>query len=130
MQVSRRTEEKEFETGMDTLELIKVHYGACMAARIKDNLRVMSGKVGNNKAKVLRDSGCNRMIIKRELEDETNFIGKVGYMMTVDRTLTRATITRIEIDTPFYTGTVEAMCMKDSLFDLFIWDVLGARKPE
>ena len=52
MQVSRRTEEEEAKMGMDTLKLktgekIKVLNGACMEAEIKDNLPVMSGKVGN-----------------------------------------------------------------------------------
>ena len=69
------------------------------------------------------------MIVKRELVDEADFIGKVGYMMTVNRTLIRAPIARIEVNTPFYTGTVEAMCMKDPLFDLIIGNVPGARKP-
>ena len=50
-------------------------------------------------------------------------------MMTVYQTLIRALITRIEVDTPFYSGTVKAMCMKDFLFDLIIGNVPGARKP-
>ena len=41
----------------------------------------------------------------------------------------RGLIARIEVDTPFYTRTVEAICMKDPLFDLIIGNVLGARKP-
>ena len=49
--------------------------------------------------------------------------------MTVNQTLIRAPIARIEVDPPFYTGTVEAMCMKDPLFDLIIGNVPGARKP-
>ena len=62
--------------------------------------------------------------------NEVDFIGKVSYiMMTVNRTLIRAPISRIEVDTSFYTGTVEAMCMKDPLFDLIIGNVPGARKP-
>ena len=89
MQVSRKTEEKEAERGMDTLELktkekIKVLNGACMETEIKDNLPVMSGKVGNKNIEVLRDSGCNGVIFKRELVDEADVIGKVGYMMTVN----------------------------------------------
>ena len=64
MQVSRRTEEKEAERGMDTFELktgekIKVLNGVCMEAEIKDILPVMSGKAGNKNVEVLRDSGCN-----------------------------------------------------------------------
>ena len=61
--------------------------------------------------------------------DEADFIGKVGYMMTVNQTLIRAPIARTEVDTPIYTETVEAMCMKDPLFDLIIGNVPGARKP-
>ena len=60
--------------------------------------------------------------------DEADFIGTVGYMMTVNRTLIRAPIVKIEVDTPFYTETVEAMCMKNPLFDLIIGNVPGARK--
>ena len=100
-----------------------------MKTEIKDNLPVMSGKVGNKNVEVLRDSGCNGIIVKRELVDEADFIGKVGCMMTADQTLIRARIARIEVDTPFYTGTVEAMCMKDPLIDLIIGNVPGARKP-
>ena len=118
---------------MDTLELrtgekIKMLNGACMEAEIKDNLPLTSGKVGNNNVEVLRNSECNGVIVKRELVDEADFIGKVGYLMTVNRTLIRAPIARSEVDTPFYTETVEAMCMKDPLFDLIIGNVPGARK--
>ena len=125
MQVSRRTEKKETERGMDTLKLkagkkIKMLNGACMEAEIKDNLLVMSDKVRNKNVEVLRDSGCNGVIVKRKFVDEAEFFGKVGYMMTVNRTLIRAPIARIEVDTPFYTGTVEAVSMKDPLFDLII----------
>ena len=39
-----------------------------------------------------------------------------------------APIARIKVDTPFYTGTVEPMCMKDPLFVLIIQNVPGVRK--
>ena len=100
-----------------------------MEAEIKDNFPVRSGKVGNKTVEVLRGSGCNGVIVRRKLVNETNFFGKVDNTMTVDRTQTRAPIARIEVDTPFYTGTVEPMWMKNPLFDLIIGNVLGARKP-
>ena len=110
---------------MDTLELktgekIKVLNGACVEAEIEDNLSVMSGKVGNKNVEVLRDSGCNGVIVKRELVDEADFIGKVGCIMMVNRTLIRTPYARYKVDTPFYIGTVEAMCMKDPLLDLLL----------
>ena len=88
MQVSRRTEE-EAEREMDTLELkvgkkIKVLNGVYLEAEMKDNLPVMSGKVGNKNVEVLRDSGCNGVIVKRKLVDGADFFEKVGYMMRVN----------------------------------------------
>ena len=127
MQVSRRTEEKEAETGMDTLELktgekIKVN-GACMEAEIKDYLPVMSGKVGNKNVEVLRDSGCNGMIVERKL-----FYWKSG-LHDDGKSNANTSIARIEVDTPFYTGTIKALYMKDPRFDFIIGNVPGARKP-
>ena len=79
--------------------------------------------------KVLQDSGCNEVIVKRELVDVASFIGKKGYMMTVNKMLIRSSIARIEMDTPFSTGTAEAICIKDPLFDLIIKHVPGAKMP-
>ena len=84
MQVSRKTEEMEAESGIDTLELktgekIKVLNGACMEAEIKDNkLPVLSGKVGNKNVEVLRDS-----FLLTITPLHPHFIGKMGYMMTL-----------------------------------------------
>ena len=76
----------------------------------------------------MRDSGCNGMIVKRKLVDKEDFTGEVGHMMTVNRTLIRASFARINVDTTFYIETVKVMCMKDNIFDLNIGKVLGARK--
>ena len=51
MQKSRRTEKKDTEIGMDSLELkteenIKVFKGACIEAEVKENMPVISDKVG------------------------------------------------------------------------------------
>ena len=110
-------------------EKIKVRNGACMA-EIKDNLPVSSGKIGGKKVEVLRDTGCNGVIIRRKLVDETDFTGKMEHIMTVDRTIKRAPVTKVEMDTPFYVGTVEALCLQDPLFDLIIGNVPGARRSD
>ena len=34
------------------------------------------------------------------------------------------------MDAPYFTGTVEALCLQDPLFDLIIGNVSGARKPD
>ena len=103
MQVPRINDEEEDGLGMETLEVksgekIKVLNGACMA-EIKDNLPVLSRKVGGKKVEVLRDTGCSGVIIRRELVDEADFSGEMGHIMTVDRTLKRAPMAKIEVDT-------------------------------
>ena len=103
--------------------------GACMV-EIKDNFSVLSGKVGGKKVEVLRDTGCSGVIIRRELVDETDFTGEMGHIMTVHRTIKRAPMAKVEVDTPFYVGTVEALCLQDLLFDLIIGNVPGTRKSD
>ena len=99
-------------------------------ADIKDNLPVLSGKVGDEKVEVLRDTGCSGVIIRRELVDEADFTGEMGHIMTMDRTIKRAPMTKVEVDLPLYVGTVEALCLQDPLFDLIIGNVPGARRSD
>ena len=79
---------------------------------------------------VLRDTGCSGVIIRRELVVETEFTGEMGHIMTVVRTIKRVPMAKVEVDTPFHVGTVEALCLLDPLFDLFIGNVPGARRSD
>ena len=69
------------------------------------------------------------MIVKKELVDEEHFIGEMDNMLTVVETRKRAPIASIKVVTPSYTGTVNAKCMKNPLFDLIIENVLLTKKP-
>ena len=135
MQVPKKIKEDKPAIGEEWLELktgekIKVLNGACMETEVKDNLLVLPGRVGDRTVKVLRDTGCSGVIVRRSLVDEAHLTGETGHMMMVDRTLKKAPIARINIDTPYYTGVVEALCLLDPLFDLIIGNVPGARRPD
>ena len=41
------------------------------------------------------------LIIGRKLVDETNFTGEMGHIMTMDRTIKRAPMAKVEVDIPF-----------------------------
>ena len=132
LQVLPKRDNKEAGFGMETLEVksrekIKVLDGACIEADIKNNLPVLSGKVGGRKEEVFRDTECIGVIIGRELVDEADFTGEMGHIMTVNCTIKRAPMARVEVDTLFYVGTVEALRLKEPLFDLIISNVPGAR---
>ena len=88
------------------------------------------GMVGNKSVTVLRDTGCSGVIVKRELVAEGQLTGKVGYIMTVARTLLKTPFAKVEISTPYYNGTVEVLCLKDPLYQLIIGNIPGARAPD
>ena len=135
MQVPKKIKEDRPEIVEEWLELktgenIKVLNGACMETEVKDNLLESPGMIGDRTVKVLRDTGCSGLIVRRSLVDEARLTGEMGHMMMVDRTVKRALIARINIDTPYYAGVVEALCLLGPLFDLIIGNVPGARRPD
>ena len=62
--------------------------------------------------------------------DEADFTGEMGRIMTMDRTLKRAPMAKIEVNTPFYLGTVKALRLQDPLFDLIIGNVPEAKRSD
>ncbi len=48
----------------------------------------------------------------------------------IDGTVRRFPIAAIHVDTPYYTGDVEAMCMEWSIYDLIIGNIQDARSPQ
>ena len=103
--------------------------------RVRRKLKItylccLSGKVGDKKVKVLRDTGCSGVIIRRELVDEADFTEEMGHIMTVNCTIKRGLMAKVEVDTPIYVGTVEAMCLQNPFFDLIIGNVPEARRSD
>ena len=79
-----------------------------------------TGKVGENEVEVLRRTGCNGVIVRRELVKENNFTGSTSCVMAIDRTMKEAPIAEIKVDTPYYAGVTQAICLLDPLFDLVL----------
>ena len=83
--------------------------GACLEENLSNQMPTSIGMVGNKSVTVLRDTGFSGVIVKRKLVAEEQLTGKVGYIMTVARTLLKASFANVEISTPYYSGTVEAL---------------------
>ena len=69
--------------------------GACLSNKNKNCLPLATGKVGDSEVKVLRDTGCNGVVVRRELVKKDDFTGSMGYVMAIDRTLKEAPIAEI-----------------------------------
>ena len=80
-----------------------VHSGACLSNENKNCTLLATGKVGENEVEVLRDTGCNGVIVRRELLKKDDFTDSMKYLMAIDRTLKEAPIAEIKVVTPYYT---------------------------
>ena len=55
---------------------------------------------------------------------------KVYSCKLIDSTLRHYAGAKIQLDTPYYIGEVEVMCMEDSICDLVISNILGAPRGQ
>ena len=44
-------------------------------------------------------------------------------------TIKKVPIARVNVDTPYLSGTVEALCLQDAIYDVIIGNVPGAKSP-
>ena len=62
---------------------------------------------------------------ERELVDDEQMIGRTENCILIDGTVRRTPVADIEIETPYYTGKVKAVCMDNPLYDVIIGNVPG-----
>ncbi|XP_068728838.1 uncharacterized protein [Montipora capricornis] len=91
---------------------------------------VVKGRVGEKPVDVLRDTGCSGVAVKRDLVSEDQFTGEFNVMLLIDNTARKVPIAKIDVDTPYLKGQVEAQCLPDAVYDLIIGNVPGARAAD
>ena len=90
---------------------------------------VAVGKLFEKQVQVLRDTGCSTVVVKRGLVPGDKLTGKTIVCMLIDGTARRTPLAMV--DTPFFKGTVEAVCMRQPMYDLIIGNIGGVLdKPE
>ena len=108
-----------------------VTFGACVVLgdeEPKKGLPIVTGRIGdNNSVEVLRDSGCDGVLVKRSLVNPEQLTGESGCVWMMNNTMTKVPIAKLNVDTPYYTGEVEALCLSTPLFELVIGNIPGAR---
>ncbi len=91
---------------------------------------VCRGRVLEKNVSVLRDTGCSSIVVKRSLINDCNLTCKERMAVLIDGTVRRFPIAAIHVDTPYYTGDLEAMCMERPIYDLIIGNIQDARSPQ
>ena len=87
---------------------------------------VTDGLLENQPVRVLRDTGCSAVIVRRSLVSETKLTGQKARCVLIDGTIRRAPVAQVFLDTPYFTGVTDAVCMKDPLYDVIVGNIPGA----
>eukprot|EP00057_Strongylocentrotus_purpuratus_P000907 XP_001186509.2 PREDICTED: uncharacterized protein LOC754648 [Strongylocentrotus purpuratus] len=90
---------------------------------------VSKGIVNGKLVDVLRDSGCTTVIVRQDLVLEEQFTGEQRTCLLIDRTIRTFQVATIELDTPFFTGKAEALCVLTPVYDIVLGNIYGARQP-
>ena len=94
------------------------------------NMPVREGYIGQVKVSVLRDSGCNSVIVKEGLVQKEQLTGKSLHCTLADGTKRKFPVAVIKVNTPYFKGQVEALCMPRPVYDLVIGNIEGVRAAD
>ena len=83
---------------------------------VRSKMPVVKGRVEEKSVDVLRDTGCSEIVVKRDLLSEDQFTGDFNVMLLIGNAARKVSIAKIDIDTPYLKGQVEAQCLPDALF--------------
>ena len=82
-----------------------------------------------NVKKILRDTGCSGIIVKRCMVPEEACSNIFETCILADGSRVETEIVTIHIDTPYLSGTFKAWCLDSPMYDLILGNVEGVRKP-
>ncbi len=72
------------------------------------NMPTIQGKVGHVIVTVLRDSGCNGVVIKRSLVDDYQLTGRIQTFYMINGNVEEAPVASVYIDSPYFVGQCDA----------------------
>ncbi|XP_069138991.1 uncharacterized protein [Argopecten irradians] len=102
---------------------------SCDVSCKPSTMPVVEGLVGNQLVTVLRDTGCGGVVLKRSLARPDQMTGESRTCTLADGSTLQVPIAMVEIDTPYYEGSVIAWCMETPVYDLIVGNIEGARPP-
>ncbi|GFS22033.1 hypothetical protein ElyMa_001607300 [Elysia marginata] len=78
----------------------------------------------------MRDTGCEGVVVRRQLVDAGQLTGECCLLLRIDNTALLAEKAVINLRTPFLSEEVKALCIPDAICDVIVGNVDGARSPE
>ncbi|XP_065299248.1 uncharacterized protein [Dermacentor albipictus] len=94
------------------------------------NLPVRRGFLESQPVSVLRDTGCNTVVVRLSMVPEDKMTGTKSPVLLLDRTIHYLPEAIVYLDSPFFTDVARVKCMQDPLYDVVLGNIEGARAPD
>ena len=107
---------------------LKDSKGTCHFPRSR--LLTAVGTVNGKEVRVLRDTGCTGVVVRRSLFSDGQMLNKQSGVTLINNYKQRCPMARINIDCPFFRGTTDALCIDDPSHDLVIGNIEGSKFPD
>ena len=102
--------------------------GTCHFPRSR--LPTAIGTVNGKEVRVLRDTGCTGVVVRRSLVSDGQMLNKQSGVTLINNYKQRCPVARINIDCPFFRGNTDALCIDDPAHDLVIGNIEGSKFPD
>ncbi|XP_042886753.1 uncharacterized protein LOC122262710 [Penaeus japonicus] len=93
-------------------------------------LNVAKGEVEGVAVEVLRDQGCDTVLVKTSLVPRCKFTGRYVSVKMANGMIFTYPEANIRVKCPFYVGNTLAACLENPAYDLVIGQVEGVRQDE
>ena len=106
----------------------KDNKGTCHFPRSR--LPTAIGTINGKEIRVLRDTGCTGVVVRRSLVSDGQMLNKQSGVTLINNYNQRCPMARINVDCPFFRGITDALCIDDPAHDLVIGNIEGSKFPD
>ena len=106
----------------------KDNKGTCHFPRSR--LPTAIGTVNGKEIRVLRDTGCTGVVVRRSLVSDGQMLNKQSGVTLINNYKQRCPVAHIKIDCLFFRGSTDALCIDDPAHDLVIGNIEGSKFPD
>ena len=103
---------------------IPVMSAACSAKEVRQ-MPVVCGLVDNQSVLVLIDIGCSGVVARKDLVSNAQMTDHAKTCILIDGRIFKVSVANIYVDTPYFTGQVEAMCMNNPVYNIILGNIIG-----
>ncbi len=99
--------------------------GGIASGHTMGGLVIRTGSVNGKKVEVLSDSGCNGIVVRRDLVYDDQMLDRKVECRMINGQSIVVSVARITINTPYLQGEVDAWVLDNPLCDLIVGNVPG-----